>query len=177
RGLKLFEERLPGLGRYAKSVATTWRANFEAVREESPAAAEVLRLSAFLAPDAIPFELLTRGAPALDTALHVRGNRLQRWVVRAGSLILGGSRGMLRLFPYLRRVVHSSPLGEALAKADGDPLLVNDLLQPLDRFSLIRTDGDTETYSIHRMVQEVLTGYPVTAPCNSRYLKGTGGLD
>ena len=32
---------------------------------ESPAAADVLRFSAFLAPDAIPFELLTRGASQL----------------------------------------------------------------------------------------------------------------
>ena len=32
--------------------------NFDAVQEASPAAADVLRFSAFLAPDAIPFELL-----------------------------------------------------------------------------------------------------------------------
>ena len=83
--------------------------------EESPAAADVLRFSAFLAPDAIPFELLTRGAPELGP-----------------------------------------PVKDALAKADGDPLLVHDLLQPLSRFSLIRIDGHAETYSIHRMVQEVL---------------------
>ena len=62
RGLKLVDARLPALGQYPKSVATTWAANFEAVEEESPAAADVLRFSAFLAPDAIPFELLTRGA-------------------------------------------------------------------------------------------------------------------
>ena len=34
--------------------------------------------------------------------------------------------------------------------------LVHDLLRPLGRFSLIRIDGHAETYSIHRMVQEVL---------------------
>ena len=63
---------------------------------------------------------------------------------------------MLRLFPSLRGVLHSSPLGDALAKTDGDPLLVNDLLGPSGRFSLIRIEGPTDTYSIHRMVQEVL---------------------
>ena len=47
-------------------------------------------------------------------------------------------------------------VNRALGKADGDPLLVNDLLRPPGRFSLIRIDGDAETYSIHRMVQEVL---------------------
>ena len=45
---------------------------------------------------------------------------------------------------------------EALARADGDPLVVNDLLRTLARFSLIRIDGMNETYGIHRMVQEVL---------------------
>jgi len=34
--------------------------------------------------------------------------------------------------------------------------LVNDLLRPLARFSLIRIDGARETYGTHRMVQEVL---------------------
>ena len=35
-------------------------------------------------------------------------------------------------------------------------MLVHDLLRPLGRFSLIRIDGHDETYSIHRLVQEVL---------------------
>ncbi len=115
RGLQLLELRLPALGRYEKSVATTWAANFEAVQEEAPAAADVLWLSAFLAPDAIPFELLTRGASELGTSVR-----------------------------------------DALSKAGADALLVNDLLSSLSRFSLIRIDGNAETYSIHRMVQEVL---------------------
>jgi tetratricopeptide (TPR) repeat protein len=65
RGLRLIEERLPALGSYSKSVATTWLMNFDAVQEESSAAADVLLFSAFLAPDAIPLELLTLGAPHL----------------------------------------------------------------------------------------------------------------
>ena len=47
------------------TVAVTWAANFEAVERASPAAAEVLRLSALLAPDAIPYELFLDGARAL----------------------------------------------------------------------------------------------------------------
>jgi tetratricopeptide (TPR) repeat protein len=115
RGLKLIEAHAPAFGPYNRSVATTWEANFDAVQEESPAAASVLQLSAFLDPNAVPFELLTRGAPELG--------------------------------PDVR---------DALGGADIDPLLVNDLLQPLGRFSLIRTDGHNECYTIHRMVQEVL---------------------
>jgi hypothetical protein len=61
RGLKLLEASRPALGKYPKSVVSTWKANFDAVQAESPAAADVLQFSAFLTPSAIPFELLVRG--------------------------------------------------------------------------------------------------------------------
>jgi tetratricopeptide (TPR) repeat protein len=48
-----------------QSITVTWAANFAAVQRISPAAAEALRVSAFLDPDAIPFELFSRGAPHL----------------------------------------------------------------------------------------------------------------
>jgi tetratricopeptide (TPR) repeat protein len=48
---------------YPASVATTWSLSFEHVAASNPAAAELLRLCAFLAPDTIPEELLTHGAP------------------------------------------------------------------------------------------------------------------
>ena len=47
------------------TVAVTWAANFESVERASPAAAELLRVSALLAPDAIPFELFIEGGHAL----------------------------------------------------------------------------------------------------------------
>ena len=112
-GLARLEARRPALGRYPKSVATTWAANFEAVQADSEAAADVLRLSAFLAPDAIPFELLTRGVSQLGPALEA-------------------------------------------ALSSADPLVVRDVLLALDRFSLVRVDGERETFGIHRIVQEVL---------------------
>ncbi|GHO96449.1 tetratricopeptide repeat protein [Reticulibacter mediterranei] len=58
---------------YPESVATTWSLSFEQVERSNPAAAELLRLCAFLAPDHIPEELLTEGAshwpPALGDAV------------------------------------------------------------------------------------------------------------
>lgn len=48
---------------YPESVATTWSLSFERVEQINPAAAELLRLCAFLAPDHIPEELLIAGAP------------------------------------------------------------------------------------------------------------------
>jgi tetratricopeptide (TPR) repeat protein len=42
---------------YAGTVATTWRLSFDQVRKASPAAAELLELCAFLAPETIPVDL------------------------------------------------------------------------------------------------------------------------
>lgn len=47
-----------------ETVSATWAANFEAVERESHATADLLRVTAFLAPDEIPFELFEKGADA-----------------------------------------------------------------------------------------------------------------
>ena len=48
---------------YPNSVATTWSLSFEKVKHTNPAAAELLQMCAFLAPDHIPEELFREGAP------------------------------------------------------------------------------------------------------------------
>jgi tetratricopeptide (TPR) repeat protein len=53
----------------------------------------------------------------------------------------------------------ASQLGPVLADAlaiSEDPLALNEALEPLTRYSLIQRDVDAQTYSIHRMVQEVV---------------------
>ena len=52
------------------SVATTWSLAFEQVEGANPAAIELMRLCAFLAPDAIPEELIIEGAPYLGPVLQ-----------------------------------------------------------------------------------------------------------
>jgi len=52
---------------YNETVDTTWSLSFQQIEQQSPASADVLRLCAFLAPDAIPEELFTRGAAELGT--------------------------------------------------------------------------------------------------------------
>lgn len=94
------------------TVAVTWAANFDAVQRASHAAADVLRISALLAPDAIPFELFLDGA-------HAMGNRV------------------------------------AEALGDPDDLAMVELLRPLTRYSLIRSDAASRTFSVHRLVQEI----------------------
>jgi tetratricopeptide (TPR) repeat protein len=58
---------------HPEPVATTWSLSFEKVEQQSPAAADLLRLCAFLEPSAIPEEILTVGdgglGPALDQAV------------------------------------------------------------------------------------------------------------
>lgn len=111
--LSLLNKAQPRTGEYPASVAKTWALNFQEV-EKDTVAADILRVSAFLSPDAIPLELLTEAASQLGPVL-----------------------------------------AEALASSE-DPLALNEALEPLTRYSLIRLDVDTQTYSIHRIVQEVV---------------------
>jgi class 3 adenylate cyclase/tetratricopeptide (TPR) repeat protein len=57
-------ERASGLVSH-ETVSVTWAANFDAVNSASPGAADALRISAFLAPDAIPVDMFSKGADAL----------------------------------------------------------------------------------------------------------------
>ena len=95
---------------YPETVATTWALSFEQVKQESAAAADLLCLCAFLAPDAIPEELLTRGA---------------------------------------------AELGPVLGAAAADPFKLNEALEVLRRYSLVRRNGSTHMLNIHRLVQTV----------------------
>ncbi len=57
---------------YPESVATTWTISFQRVKSRNPAAAELLNLCAFLAPDTIPEEIFiedTKGPASALTSL------------------------------------------------------------------------------------------------------------
>lgn len=69
RHLQLLEKQQPQTGNYPYSVATTWAINFEAVKISSPAAADLLNLSAFLSSNNIPYELLALGKDHLGELL------------------------------------------------------------------------------------------------------------
>lgn len=88
--LDLLEKEPVKAGQYAESVRTTWQINFNAVAEAKPASAQLLQLSAVLAPDEIPYELLWGGrrhwpealqsvleAEDADTAVFVMGELLE----------------------------------------------------------------------------------------------------
>ena len=48
------------------SVHTTWEMNFAYVREQSPAAASMMRIAAFLESENVPFAVINPGLPELD---------------------------------------------------------------------------------------------------------------
>ena len=55
---------------YPESVATTWSLAFQKVERGNPAASDLLRLCAFLHPDAIPEEMIAKGAQHLGPQLQ-----------------------------------------------------------------------------------------------------------
>jgi hypothetical protein len=115
RQLELLNESKPVAGDYLASVATTWAMNFAEVNSTSEAAGDVLRVGAFLQPEAIPVELFVEGGSELGDAIAALATR-----------------------------------------ASDDPLIRDKLLEPLTRYSLIRRDVESLTYTIHRLVQAVV---------------------
>ena len=67
---ELLKKRGKQITDYPDAVATTWSASFEKVEQANPAAAELLRLCAFLAPDTIPEDLIRDGAVHWSSPLH-----------------------------------------------------------------------------------------------------------
>lgn len=65
----LLQQRRGLVADYPSPVATTWSLSFQRVEEQNPAAADLLRLCAYLSPDAIPEETLTAGASLLGPTL------------------------------------------------------------------------------------------------------------
>ena len=81
---------------YPKAVASAWSISRSIVEQSHPAAAELLRLCAFLAPEAIPDELLTKGASALGPVLGP---------VAAHPIALDQAIRLLRTYSLLHREV------------------------------------------------------------------------
>lgn len=70
RSRQLLKRRGSTTSAHPEPVATTWSLSFERVAKANLAAADLLSLCAFLHPDAIPEEVITKGAPELGPALR-----------------------------------------------------------------------------------------------------------
>jgi hypothetical protein len=63
-------QRRGGTGReHPEAVATTWSLSFEQVERRNPTAADLLRVCAYLSPEAIPLDMLAAGASQLGLLL------------------------------------------------------------------------------------------------------------
>ena len=71
---KLLEDPKGLVSDHPEPVATTWSLSFEKVEQSNHAAADLLRLCAFLHPDAIPEELFIDGASELTPTLQSVGD-------------------------------------------------------------------------------------------------------
>jgi hypothetical protein len=69
RRARLLQRRGGQVPDHPDPVASTWSLAFEKVEQANPAAADLLRLCAFLAPDTIPEEIITEGAADLGPVL------------------------------------------------------------------------------------------------------------
>lgn len=96
---------------YPMTVATTWSLAFQRIEQENPDAIALLQFFAFLAPDAIPEEIITEGA------------------------------------------THISHVLEPIAS---DVFKLNEAIEILRRYSLIRRNAEAKTLTIHRMTQAVI---------------------
>jgi tetratricopeptide (TPR) repeat protein len=111
RRLALLKRQSSVSADYPHTVASTWALSFQQVEQADPSAAELLRLCAFLHPDAIPEVILTQGA---------------------------------------------EQLGPVLQEVAADPFLLNEAIQLLRRYSLLKRDPQAKLLNLHRLVQVVL---------------------
>jgi tetratricopeptide (TPR) repeat protein len=99
---------------YPASVATTWSLSFEKVGQAHPAAKELLNFCAFLAPDAIPEEIITEGAPHLGAVLssmvtdRLQFNQIYKDILRYSLLQRAADEGTLTLHRLVQAVLQDN---------------------------------------------------------------------
>lgn len=122
---------------HPKPVATTWSLSFEKIEQASPIAVELLRFCAFLAPDAIPEELLVQGLTQL----------------RATDIPEESKQEPGKRFSPLTSW-HGKKQEEM--SLDELPWEIDEAVAILRAYSLIQRNGKEKTLRVHRLVQAVL---------------------
>ena len=120
---------------HPEPVATTWDISFSNIEQQNPTAANLLRLCAFLAPDAIPEEIITEGAEELGVTIEPV----------ADPLLFNGAIESLRAYSLITR----DPQEHTLA--------VHRLVQAVLRDSM---PVKTQQQWMLRAVHAVATAYP-----------------
>ncbi len=125
---------------YPRSVASAWRIAQNIVEQSNPAAFELLRLCAFLAPEAIPDVVITAGASALGPVLGP---------VAADPIALDQAIGLLRKYSLLNR--------EADRQTDLTRLSIHRIMQEI---LLDEMDEPTQRLWAERAVRTVAQAFP-----------------
>lgn len=131
--LELLERSQPSIGRYESTVATTWLLNFIEVKRKSRASWQLLRFFSLLDANDIPFELIATGSQQLGRGI---AKALEGFYSKMDEEMAIGFTTFV--------VPHAV-----------DETLIDDLLEPLVSYSLIKKNLNNRTLSIHRLVQEV----------------------
>jgi tetratricopeptide (TPR) repeat protein len=133
-------QRRGGTGKeHPDPVSTTWSLSFERVEQLDPLAAELLRCCAFLAPDAIPEQLIIEGAPELGTLLQP---------VAENGLLLDEALGTLLRFSLVQR------------KRDEHTFSIHRLVQAILRGNM---DTAKQRQYAEKMVKAVYQAFPDVA--------------
>ncbi len=120
---------------HPEPVATTWSLSFAKVEQANPTAVELLRICAFLAPDAIPEELLVEALKTPFPSSETPGQRRRRG-------------GWFSRLTFGRRKKPTLP-----AEKGGT---IDEAVAFLRAYSLIQRNGTEKTLSVHRLVQAVV---------------------
>lgn len=125
---------------YPEAVARAWTVSKGLVQGSHPAAADILKLCAFLSPDAIPEEIFNRGAPFLGPLLQP---------VAADPLAFDRALGVLRGYSLLNRDVNR--------EADIPRLSMHRIMQEVLRSEM---DEGTQHLWAERCVRAVVQALP-----------------
>lgn len=117
---------------HPESVATTWSLSFQKIEQINAVAANLLRLCAFLDPDAITEEFITLGFLEINQASI-------EWP--------SGLKDEIRFKETVKELSKCIP---------ADTFQLNEAMEELRKFSLVKRNPGTKTFSIHRLVQAVL---------------------
>ena len=127
----------PGRGRISGNLGTVWELSFRQVEREEPSASELLKLTAFLAPDDVPLDLFRAGTKHLPVEL---------------GKAVGDELAFDAAIAALRRY--------SLVRVEGDSLAIHRLIQLAARERLSGEERARWTLSSLRMVE---TAYPRAA--------------
>ncbi|MFI5910774.1 FxSxx-COOH system tetratricopeptide repeat protein [Dactylosporangium sp. NPDC051541] len=111
--LRILDEN-PPVG-YDRSTAATWQLSLEQLRKQSPAAAKLLEICAFFAPEPIPTRLLytprfTQPLLEYDPALHdpIRQGRLIRQIGRYALASVDSGQTIMQIHRLVQAVIQDS---------------------------------------------------------------------